>query len=69
MARIPRNHITTKNERLRSAVAAAVDDLFSDTTVTQEETAEALSEIISYCETKLVCIREDIAREKHGCDL
>lgn len=45
-------------------VLDAIDALFSDTSVPPEATLEALEEIQSEIETKIDCLKADIARKE-----
>lgn len=52
------------HDELVGKILEAIENLFSDTSVSQERTMDDLGEIISDCEMKIMAIREDIAMEK-----
>ncbi len=49
-----------RHERLEKLAEQAIEDLFSHTGVTQEETRESLAELKSNIQNKLRCIEADL---------
>lgn len=48
----------------KKKILDAVEELFSDTSVSQQQTLDALSEILGDVESKAACIRADLDREQ-----
>lgn len=51
-------------ERKKKRIVDAIDDLFGDTSVSQQETLDALEDIISDLESKTYALRDDIKKKQ-----
>lgn len=50
-------------EQRKKKILDAVEELFSDTSVSQQQTLDALEEILGDVESKANCVRADLERE------
>jgi hypothetical protein len=53
----------SKHDKLYDRVIAAIDDLFSDTSVSQDTTIISLNSIAEECGAKIQAIRADMKRD------
>lgn len=52
------------HEELKEKVIAAIDELNSDTSVSQRQTIDSLEEVIEAARQRIVAIQEDLQREE-----